>query len=56
MAGAAAILDCDAELMLRVKQGDSPSFALLLDKHRAPVIHFLYRMVQDRAVLIIVIK
>lgn len=49
MAGA-AVLDCDAELMLRVKDGDSLSFALLLEKHRAPVIHFLYRMVQDRAV------
>ncbi len=47
MAGAAATLDCDAELMLRVKEGDSPSFALLLEKHRSPVIHFLFRMVQD---------
>ena len=50
MAGAAAILDCDAELMLRVKEGDGASFALLLEKHRAPVIHFLYRMVQNHAV------
>ena len=50
MAGAAATFDCDAELMLRVKEGDSPSFALLLEKHRNAVIHFLYRMVQDRAV------
>ena len=50
MGGAAAALDCDAELMLRVKQGDSASFAALLQKHRAPVFRFLYRMVQDRAV------
>jgi len=48
--GAAAALDCDAELMLRVKDGDSPSFALLLEKHRSPVMHFLCRMVQDYAV------
>src|SRR5438105_12554678 len=42
--------DCDAELMLRVKDGDGGSFALLLEKYRASVIHFLYRMVQDQAV------
>jgi len=48
--GASAALDCDAELMLRVKDGDGESFALLLGKHRASVTHFLYRMVQDRAV------
>src|SRR5437870_9573682 len=48
--GASAALDCDAELMLRVKEGDGASFALLLDKYRQPVIHFLYRMVQDSAV------
>ena len=48
--GAAAALDCDAELMLRVKDGDESSFGLLLDKYRASVSHFLYRMVQDQAV------
>ena len=48
--GASAALDCDAELMLRVKEGDGASYALLLTKYRAPVIHFLYRMVQDQAV------
>ena len=48
--GASAALDCDAELMLRVKDGDGVSFALLLGKHRASVTHFLYRMVQDRSV------
>jgi RNA polymerase sigma-70 factor, ECF subfamily len=46
----AATLDYDAELMLRVKEGDSASFGLLLDKHRTPVVHFLYRMVQNHAV------
>jgi len=40
----------DAELMLRVKEGDHASFDLLLEKYRSPVIHFLYRMVQDYGV------
>jgi RNA polymerase sigma-70 factor (ECF subfamily) len=48
--GASAALDYDAELMLRVKDGDGASFALLLEKYRASVTHFLYRMVQDPAV------
>jgi len=48
--GASAALDCDAELMLRVKDGDGASFALLLGKYRASVNHFLYRMVQDQAI------
>ena len=50
MGGAAAALDYDAELMLRVKDGDGASFAALLEKHRSPVVHFLYRMVQNQAV------
>src|SRR6266545_2929938 len=50
MGGAAAALDYDAELMLRVKEGDGASFALLLEKHRSSVIHFLYRMVQNQAI------
>jgi RNA polymerase sigma-70 factor, ECF subfamily len=48
--GATTALDFDAELMLRVKDGDGPSFGLLLDKHRSSVVHFLYRMVQNYAV------
>ena len=47
---AVAALERDAELMLRVRDGDSASFAQLLDRHRIPVIHFLYRMVQNQAV------
>jgi RNA polymerase sigma-70 factor (ECF subfamily) len=47
---AAATLDYDAELMLRVKDGDVASFAVLLEKHRIPVIHFVYRLVQEQAV------
>src|SRR3989440_10504665 len=46
----AATLDYDAELMLRVKEGDEASFTLLLEKHRNSVVHFLYRMVQNQAV------
>jgi len=45
-----ATLEYDAELMLRVKEGDHASFNLLLEKYRSPVIHFLYRMVQDQGV------
>lgn len=48
--GAITALDSDAELMLRVRDGDGASFALLLEKHRSSVVHFLYRMVQDFAV------
>src|SRR5450631_4646360 len=47
---AVAALDRDAELMLRVREGDDTSFALLLERHRGPVVHFLYRMVQNQAV------
>ena len=46
----AAAPDFDAELMLRVKDGDGASFDVLLEKHRSPVIHFLFRMVQNHAV------
>jgi RNA polymerase sigma-70 factor (ECF subfamily) len=47
---AVAALERDAELMLRVRDGDPASFALLLERHRGPVIHFVYRMVQNQAV------
>ncbi|HSM77954.1 MAG TPA: RNA polymerase sigma factor [Bryobacteraceae bacterium] len=50
MTAAAVYLEQDAELMLRVRAGDNLSFALLLERHRRPVIHFLYRMVQNQAV------
>src|SRR5579863_4985021 len=48
--GASSLPDLDAQLMLRVREGDEESFRLLLEKHRNPVVHFLYRMVQDEAV------
>jgi RNA polymerase sigma-70 factor, ECF subfamily len=47
---AVASLERDAELMLRVRDGDQASFGLLLEKHRGPVVHFMYRMVQNQAV------
>ena len=47
---AIAALERDAELMLRVREGDDTSFALLLARHRGPVIHFLYRMVLNAPV------
>jgi len=43
-------LERDAQLMLLVRDGDQASFGLLLERHRGPVIHFLYRMVQNQAV------
>lgn len=49
MIGVAA-LEYDAELMLRVKDGDDASFAILLDRYRGPVIHFIYRMIQNHPV------
>ncbi len=47
---AAVALDYDAELMLRVKDGDGTSFGVLLEKHRGSVIHFIYRLVQEQAI------
>jgi len=39
----------DVQLMLGVKQGDEVSFALLLQRYRRPLCHFLNRMVRDTA-------
>ena len=36
--------------MLQVRNGDESSFGALLERHRGPVIHFLFRMVQNQAV------
>jgi len=47
---AVAALERDADLMLRVRDGDAASFAVLLERHRGPMVHFLYRMVQNQAV------
>ena len=47
---AVAALERDTQLMLRVREGDEISFGLLLERHRTPVVNFLHRMVQNRAV------
>lgn len=47
---AVAALEHDAELMLRVKEGDEASFELLLEKYRNSVASYLYRMVQNQGV------
>ena len=44
------LLDGDADLMLRLREGDEACFAQLLGRHRNAVIHFLYRMVLNQAV------
>jgi RNA polymerase sigma-70 factor, ECF subfamily len=38
----------DVQLMLDVKGGDEQSFELLLQRYRAPVVNFLFRMVKSR--------
>ncbi len=45
-----AALEHDAQLMLRVKDGDACSFELLLGKYRRPVVNYLYRMVQNQGI------
>ena len=40
----------DAELMLRVKEGDEGSFGNLLARYRDPVVNYLYRMVQNSGI------
>ena len=47
---ALAAVEPDAELMLRVKAGDQAGFGLLVERHRGPVVRFLYRMVENQAV------
>jgi RNA polymerase sigma-70 factor, ECF subfamily len=47
---AVAALEHDAELMLRVKEGDEASFEMLLEKYRHSVVSYLYRMVQNQGV------
>ena len=42
--------EVDTNLMLQVKHGDESSLELLLTKHRKRLIHWLHRMVQDRAI------
>jgi RNA polymerase sigma-70 factor (ECF subfamily) len=43
----AAEPDPDAALMMRVKQGDTEAFALLVNKYKQPIINLVYRMLRD---------
>jgi RNA polymerase sigma-70 factor (ECF subfamily) len=45
-----ACLDADAVAMLQVREGCEASFNQLLERHRTPVVNFLYRMVQNQAI------
>ena len=45
-----ATAEHDALLMLRVREGDSASFTALAERHRRPVIHYLYRMTGHQGV------
>lgn len=40
----------DAEVMLRVKAGDEPAFAYLVQKYRRPMVNFMYRTARNAAV------
>jgi RNA polymerase sigma-70 factor, ECF subfamily len=40
----------DAEIMLRVRDGDDSGFGILIEKYRRPMVHFMFRMVHNQAV------
>jgi RNA polymerase sigma-70 factor, ECF subfamily len=40
----------DAEIMLRVREGDDVGFNFLIEKYRKAIINFMYRMVHNQAV------
>ena len=44
------VFELDTRLMLGVKRGEDLCMDLLLNRHRRPVIQFLYRMVRNRAI------
>jgi RNA polymerase sigma-70 factor (ECF subfamily) len=43
-------LDPDTALMLKVSEGDTPSFDLLLERHRGSVVNHLHRLVRNHAI------
>jgi RNA polymerase sigma-70 factor (ECF subfamily) len=45
-----SVFDLDTLLMLRVREGDSSSFELLLHRHRTSVVHHLFRLVHNHAI------
>ncbi|HEY0758254.1 MAG TPA: sigma-70 family RNA polymerase sigma factor [Acidisarcina sp.] len=40
----------DAEIMLRVREGDDSGFAYLIEKYRRPMLHYMFRMVRNQAI------
>jgi RNA polymerase sigma-70 factor (ECF subfamily) len=50
LVGAEFALELDAELMLRVRAGDTAGFDQLLAKYRGPIVGYLTRMVRNHAV------
>jgi RNA polymerase sigma-70 factor, ECF subfamily len=40
----------DAEIMLRVREGDEAGFSILIEKYRKQIVHFMFRMARNQAV------
>ena len=40
----------DAEIMLRVREGDDTGFGILIEKYRKQIVHFMFRMSRNQAV------
>jgi len=40
----------DAEIMVRVREGDDSGFSLLIEKYRKQMVHFMFRMTRNQAV------
>ena len=40
----------DAEIMIRVGEGDDAGFGLLIEKYRKQMVHFMFRMTRNQAV------
>jgi RNA polymerase sigma-70 factor, ECF subfamily len=40
----------DAEIMLRVREGDDSGFSILIEKYRKQMVHFMFRMSRNQAV------
>jgi RNA polymerase sigma-70 factor (ECF subfamily) len=40
----------DAEIMVRVREGDDSGFSILIEKYRKQIVHFMFRMSRNQAV------
>jgi RNA polymerase sigma-70 factor (ECF subfamily) len=49
-AGAGQDSQSDADIMLRVREGDQSAFEYLVQKYRRPMVSFMYRMARNSAV------